>query len=128
MFRYPSNTVPSVLYLPPLPRHPLQVTVSPASSSIALGQTQQFTATGNYSDDTTVNLTNLILWKSSDATKAYIDPSGLATGLTITAPTSVTITAQEPLSGKTGTAALTVTAVTALLVTPSAATMAAGAK
>ena len=36
----------------------LSITVSPAVTSLAAGQTQQFTATGTFSDRPTQNLTN----------------------------------------------------------------------
>ena len=46
-------------------------------STLTLGQTQQFTATGTYSDDTSADLTNLVTWNSSDTVRLPIDPTGL---------------------------------------------------
>ena len=50
----------------------LSVAVSPTNPAIALGTAQQFTATGIYSDGTTVDLTALADWTSSDATTGEI--------------------------------------------------------
>ena len=44
-----------------------------------MGATQQFTATGTYSDGTTQNLTTQAVWASSDTNVAAISASGLAT-------------------------------------------------
>jgi trimeric autotransporter adhesin len=44
------------------------------------GTTLQFTATGNYSDSTTQDLTALVTWTSSDSTTVSINSTGLATG------------------------------------------------
>ncbi len=57
------------------------ITVTPASPSVVAGLTLQFTATGNYSDSTTKDLTSTVTWTSSDESKAIISAtSGLATG------------------------------------------------
>ena len=40
----------------------------------------QFTATGNYSDSSTQDLTALVTWTSSDSTEVSINSTGLATG------------------------------------------------
>ena len=54
------------------------VTVSPSSASIAQGAFQQFHATGNFSDGTTLNLTNQVTWNSSNVNVAVISSSGFA--------------------------------------------------
>ena len=56
------------------------IQVSPANSSIDIGQTQQFTAQGTFSDGSTKDLTNLVTWSSSNTTVATISASGLALG------------------------------------------------
>ena len=56
------------------------IQVSPANSSIDIGQTQQFTAQGTFSDGSTKDLTNLVTWSSSNTTVATINASGLALG------------------------------------------------
>jgi hypothetical protein len=57
------------------------ITVTPASPSVTVGQTQQFKATGTYSDNSTKDVTGLATWNSSDTTIATIASSGLATSL-----------------------------------------------
>jgi len=44
------------------------------------GTVLQFTATGNYSDNSTQDLSALVTWSSSDSTEVSIDNTGLATG------------------------------------------------
>ncbi len=98
---------------PPPAKTLISITVTPASPSIAAGTTQQFTATGHYSDNSTQNLTNSVTWSSSSPAVATISNSagsqGLATGVGIGA---ATITAAS--GSVTGSATLTVTA-TALI-------------
>lgn len=60
----------------------ISIAVTPANSSVTAGLTQQFAATGSYSDGSTQNLTTLATWTSSATTVATIASSALATGLT----------------------------------------------
>ena len=91
------------------------ITVTPANPSISKGGTQQFTATGTYSDSTTANLTGQVTWTSGTPAKATITGAGLATG--VAAGTS-TITAT--LGSVSGSTVLTVTpaTLTSIQVTP----------
>ena len=57
------------------------ISVTPTSASIEEGQTQQFTATGTFSDSSTADLTSSATWASSNEPVATIDASGLATGV-----------------------------------------------
>jgi hypothetical protein len=91
----------------------VSIEVSPLTASIAAGHTQQFTATGTYSDLSTVDLTNSVTWSSSVTATATISSTGLATGV---ATGATTITATSGLIA--GAAALTVTP--AVLPPPSA--------
>ena len=79
------------------------VTVTPSTPSIILGNTQQFTALGHFSDGTTQVITNQASWTSSDIHIAVISSGGLATSA---GSGSATITAA--FGGATGTAVLTV--------------------
>ena len=79
------------------------ITVAPSDPSISLGGTQQFTATGNFSDGTTEDLTAQVTWTSSDVSVATISAGGLAS---TAGKGSTTITAK--LNGISGTASLTV--------------------
>lgn len=81
----------------------VSITVTPADASIQAQATQQFTATGAFSDASSEDITKSVSWTSSDTNKATIQNSGLATGV---AGGSVTITAMS--ASKTGTATLTI--------------------
>ena len=81
------------------------MTVTPSSPTITTGATQQFTATGTYSDASTQNVTSQVTWTSSSASIATITSAGLATGV---AAGNSTITAT--LSGIIGSTGLTVQA------------------
>ena len=80
--------------------------VTPASASINVPATQQFTATGTYSDGSTGPATG-VAWSSSNTTVATITSSGgLATGIQASSsPVTITATAAH---GVSGTASLTV--------------------
>jgi hypothetical protein len=57
--------------------------VTPSNPSISPSQTQQFTATGTYSDGSTKNISTSVTWASSNTAVATIGAStGLATGVT----------------------------------------------
>ncbi|MGD0586358.1 MAG: Ig-like domain-containing protein [Oryzomonas sp.] len=87
------------------------VTVTPVNPSIAMGLTQQFTATGKFSDGTTQDITFDATWASSNTAVATVSNAatdnngGLAT--TVAAGTT-TITAT--FGGVNGPTVLTVTA------------------
>ena len=92
----------------------VSIAVTPASASIAVNETQQFTATGNYSDGSTKNLNTQVNWTSSPAGIVTINASGLATAVT---SGNVTITATA--GAVAGSRALTVTPIlTTITVTP----------
>ncbi len=55
------------------------ITIAPANPSIYRGLTQQFTATGTYSDGTQLDLTSAVSWSSSATNAATISAVGLAT-------------------------------------------------
>jgi len=57
------------------------IAVSPANVSISPGLTQQFKATGTYSDSSTKDLTGTAMWSSSAMTVATVSASGLASGM-----------------------------------------------
>jgi trimeric autotransporter adhesin len=64
----------------------VSIAVTPANSSMAVGTTKQFTATGTFSDSSTEDLTLSVLWGSSSPVTATINNLGsvgsLATGTT----------------------------------------------
>ena len=76
------------------------ITLSPALASIAVGATQQFTATGNYSDGSSKSLTSSVTWTSSvpaDATVAAGLAKGVAAGGTSITAALSGITSVQPL-------------------------------
>jgi uncharacterized protein YjdB len=99
------------------------IAVTPANTSLPTGETEQFTATGTFSDNSTEDLTKQVTWASSDTTWATINSTGLATAVS---PGAVTISAT--LDGITGSTALTVTAAVlqSIAVTPANPSVAAG--
>ena len=87
----------------------VSLAVTPVNPAIVQGGTQQFTATGTFTDGSTQNLTNSVSWGSSNPVVASINTNGLATGLaggtssisavsgTITNSTTLTVTASGPV-------------------------------
>jgi hypothetical protein len=59
----------------------VSITVTPADTSIIVGTDQQFTATGNYSDGSSQDLTSTVTWNSSAADIVTISGTGLASSL-----------------------------------------------
>ncbi len=109
----------TVTPLPPVPAVLVAVTVSPPVANVAVGAGEQFSATGNYSDLTTQDLTDSVTWSSSSSSTATVSNTpgsqGLATGV---ADGVATITATDPAALVSGTAALTVTPVTVPVTPP----------
>lgn len=91
------------------------ISVTPAAATVPLGTTQQFTATGTFSDGSSQNLTATATWGSSSNAVATISSAGLATPVGIG-----TATISAASGGVTGSTTLTVTAaaLTAITVTP----------
>jgi Domain of unknown function (DUF4082)/Bacterial Ig-like domain (group 2)/Putative Ig domain len=81
------------------------ITVTPANSSLTVGGTQQFAATGRYSDGSTQNLTSQVTWGSSNTAAATISSTGLATAVA-----SGTTTISATLGSVSGSTGLSVTA------------------
>jgi hypothetical protein len=79
--QYPLNVTVSTA--PPPKPTLLSITITPLNPTIFLNSTQQFTATGNYSDGSTANITNTVTWTSSAPLVATISSTGLARGITV---------------------------------------------
>jgi trimeric autotransporter adhesin len=98
----------------------VSIAVMPANSSIANGTSQQFAASGTYTDNSTQPLTTAVTWSSSATTVAAISnapgSNGLATSVS-QGPTTITAT----LGAVSGSTDLTVTAATlvSIAITPS---------
>jgi trimeric autotransporter adhesin len=103
------------------------VTVSPLAANIPVGETDQFTATGHYSDGSTQDLTDSVTWASSSSATATVSNASGSQGLvTAVADGATTITATDPTTSIEGIAAVTVLPAVLLAVTvsPTAATIA----
>lgn len=59
----------------------VSIAVTPTNPSIAKGTTQQFTATGTYSDSTTQHITTSVTWSSSNTGVATISNASGSNGL-----------------------------------------------
>lgn len=81
------------------------IAVTPANPSLVLGRSQQFVATGSYSDGSTQNLSSQVTWSSSMTSVASIASGGLATSAGVG---STTIMAT--MGSVSGSSMLTVTA------------------
>src|SRR5271157_4693268 len=57
------------------------ITISPASAQIAKGTAQQFTATGNYNDGTSPDITSLVTWRSTQSAVGGVSSSPGTQGL-----------------------------------------------
>lgn len=90
------------------------ISVTPANASVPVNTSQQFTATGTYSDGSVRDLTTRVTWNSSATSTATIDVNGLASAV---AAGSTTISAA--MSGIQGSTTLTVTAPTISFITVS---------
>jgi hypothetical protein len=95
------------------------ITIAPPDPSIPKGTTVRLTATGNFSDGTTEDLTAEVFWTSSDESIEQVDNGklngGLVTGLGVGSATTT-----ATLNGIPGSTTVTVTAatLTSIVVTP----------
>ena len=90
------------------PKKLVSIAVTPINPSIVLGTTEQFTATGTYSDNSTRNLTTSVIWSSSAGSVATISNAAGSNGkATSVAAGTTTITATS--GNISGSTTLTVT-------------------
>lgn len=82
----------------------VSIAITPSNPSISAADTQQFTATGTYSDSSTSNLTATAVWASSNPATATILPGGLADGVVVG-----TTTISATVGAISGSTTLTVT-------------------
>ena len=99
----------------------VSIEVSPAAPSIANGLTQQFTATGLYTDNSTQDLTTQVTWASSDGAVATVSDAAGSNGLATTAGAGST-TVSATSGGVSGDTTLTVTDATLVSIEVSPAT------
>jgi hypothetical protein len=86
----------------------VSIAVTPASPTVNVGSTQQFTATGTYQDNSTQNITTQVTWNSSNTTAATISSGGLATGQAAGGSTISAVLGSINSSSSNGSASLTV--------------------
>ena len=111
-----AGTITGTTQLTVTPALLVSITVTPPNPQLAAGLTQQFTATGLFTDNSTQNLTTQVTWQSSNPAIATISNAtgsqGLATGLVPGGPLTISATAPPTLptlgGPVTGTAQLTV--------------------
>jgi hypothetical protein len=85
------------------------ITVTPGTPTVALGATQQFKATGTYSNQSTTDLTTVATWSSSNTAVASANTVGVATAVaqgsaniiarsgTVQGQTSVSVSSVTPV-------------------------------
>jgi Big-like domain-containing protein/putative Ig domain-containing protein/galactose oxidase-like protein/Kelch motif protein len=102
----------------------VSIAVAPNMPSVPLGVTQQFTATGTFSDTSTADLTSSVTWTSSTPAVATVNvSSGLANVLT--AGSTVITATSGSVSGST-TLTVTPAALVSIAITPNPLTIGAG--
>ena len=101
----------------------VSLSLTPATATLAIGQTQQYQATGTYTDGSAQNLTASATWYSVPQTSASVNSAGLVTAI---GQGTATITAAYGTSA--GVSALTVGAsnLVSIAVSPNTASLAAG--
>jgi uncharacterized protein YjdB len=99
------------------------ISVTPSPASVAAGNTQQFTATGNYSNGTTQNLTTTATWTSSNLSVATVASGGLSTAI---AQGTTTITASSGTISGSATLTVTPPALISISITPASTSIAKG--
>jgi uncharacterized protein YjdB len=99
------------------------INVGAPSPSLATGGTEQLTATGVYSDNSTQSLTNQVIWSTSDPTVASVSGTGFLTALKAG---SVTVTATSGSVSGTGNVAVTASSLSSITITPAVFSIASG--
>jgi hypothetical protein len=98
------------------------IAIAPGTATIHQGATQQFVATGRFSDNTTQDVTASVAWSTTNGAIATISTSGPNAGLaTSVGPGTATISASLNLIVSTNTggdAVLSVVAITSIAVSP----------
>ncbi len=101
------------------------INVAPANASLFVGNTQQFAATGIFSDNSQQDLTGTAVWTSSNSNVASISPTGSATAMA-----SGLSTVSATFNSTVGSTSLTVTnsppALQSISISPASAMVAEG--
>jgi energy-converting hydrogenase Eha subunit A len=94
--------------------------ITPSVAILYSGATQQFTATGLYSDNSSANLTASTIWSASNPSAATISTLGVATAIALG---STTITATADRMTSTASLSIVSTPVVSVALTPSTVTI-----
>lgn len=105
------------------------IAVGPSGATIAPLTTQTFTAIGTFSDNSTQNISQDVVWASNNAVATISNTAGSIGVATAVAPGGATATISAAFGGTTGTASLIVSTATlsSITVTPATATLAVNA-
>jgi len=101
----PASQISGTADITVVPAILLAVTVSPTAANLPVGDTQQLTATGLFSDGATSDLTSAVTWSSSGNKTATVSSTGLVTGKGTGAATIMAVDSGALLPG---TAVITV--------------------
>jgi hypothetical protein len=91
------------------------LSLDPATASVAKGQTQQFTVTGTFNNQSTQNVSGTVVWATSIGSVAAINRNGLATARAVG---TATITVTLGSVSETGTLTVTTPVLTSLAIAP----------
>ncbi len=98
----------------------VSIAVSPSSSSLPVGASEQLIATGTFTDQSTQDLTQSANWSSSVSSAATVNSTGLATAK---ATGNTTITATVGNTSGSASVAATPAALVSLTVTPASSSL-----
>ena len=100
------------------------IQVTPATLSLAKGDSQSLTATATYSDQTSADISSAVSWNSANTAIATVTPSGVLTGAGVG---GTTVTASlNGISSNTASVTVTDAVLTAIQVTPVTVSLAKG--
>lgn len=106
----------------------MSIAVTPATLNLPIGRTQQYTATGTFSDGSTDDLTASVTWTSSDDTWLSISNADGSRGLAMAlAAGDVTVTATLGAISGTATVSVVPVALASIAVAPVTSTVLVGA-
>ncbi len=108
------------------PKSLASLAVAPANASVSVSATEQFIATGTYSDGSTANVTSSASWSTSNAAVATVNSAGTATALAA-GTAMITATAGSLTAQATLTVAAAAKTVSSIAVTPANASFYTGA-
>ncbi len=108
-----------------MPAPLVSLSVSPSSSSLIKGSSQQLRAIGTFSDKSTQDLTSVVNWTSSATSIATVSSSGLATAET---PGNATVTVVSGAIGGTATVTVMQPVLVSIAVNPPASSISLGDK